>query len=173
MSDEKKGKMMQAGVSRRSVLEMGSAALAAAAFVGLGAHAPTREGTHQAEGDHSSSNPGQENKPLLSRAWDRTDASSCWSSSKACFPRTTHSLSQTGWRIPRLLYWRRTLDCPRQLSPICRVVHFTSFLPTCRRQWRKTRQQLAGRKCSLPSSTRSRWKRWRRPGELLGAKYAL
>ncbi len=65
MSDEKKDEMMQAGVSRRSVLGMGSAALAAAAFGGLSAHAQTREGTHQAEGDHSSSNPGQENKPLL------------------------------------------------------------------------------------------------------------
>src|SRR5216683_3024897 len=65
MSDEKKDKMMQDGVSRRSVLGIGSAALAAAAFAGLSAHAQTREGTHQAEGDHSSSNPGQENKPLL------------------------------------------------------------------------------------------------------------
>jgi oxalate decarboxylase len=45
---------------------MGSAALAAAALAGLSAQAQTREGTHQAEGDHSSSNPGQENKPLLS-----------------------------------------------------------------------------------------------------------
>src|SRR5882672_8722107 len=53
MSNEKKDKMMQDGVSRRSVLGMGSAALAAAAFVGLSAHAQTREGTHQAERDHS------------------------------------------------------------------------------------------------------------------------
>src|SRR5260370_16570988 len=67
MNDEKKDKMMQDGVSRRSVLGMGSAALAAAAFGGLSAHAQTREGTHQAEGDHSSSNPGQENKPLLAQ----------------------------------------------------------------------------------------------------------
>ncbi len=65
MSDEKKDKMMQDGVSRRSVLGIGSAALAAAAFAGLSAHAQTREGTQKAEGDHSSSNPGQENKPLL------------------------------------------------------------------------------------------------------------
>src|SRR5260370_12935695 len=65
MNDEKKGKMMQDAVSRRSVLGMDSAALAAAAFGGLSAHAQTREGTHQAEGDHSSSNPGQDNKPLL------------------------------------------------------------------------------------------------------------
>src|SRR6266849_10976287 len=67
MSDGKKDKMMQDGVSRRSVLGMGSAALAAAAFGGLSAHAQTRESTHQAEGDHSSSNPGQENTPLLNQ----------------------------------------------------------------------------------------------------------
>ena len=65
MSEEKKDKVLQDGVSRRSVLQMGSAALAAAAFAGLSAHAQTREGTQKAEGDHSSSNPGQENKPLL------------------------------------------------------------------------------------------------------------
>ena len=52
MSDGKKDKMMQDGVSRRSVLGIGSAASAAAAFAGLSAHAQTREGTHQAEGDH-------------------------------------------------------------------------------------------------------------------------
>ena len=65
MSEENKDKMMQDGVSRRSVLGMGSAALAAAAFGALSGGAQTREGTRQAEGDHSSSNPGQENKPLL------------------------------------------------------------------------------------------------------------
>src|SRR2546429_9684154 len=65
MSDEKKGNRRQDGFSRRSVLGMGSAALAAATLAGLTAHAQTREGTRQAEGDHSSSNPGQENKALL------------------------------------------------------------------------------------------------------------
>jgi oxalate decarboxylase len=66
MSEEKKDKIMQDGVSRRSVLGIGSAALAAVAFGGLSVHAQTREGTHQAQGDHSSSAPGQENKLLLS-----------------------------------------------------------------------------------------------------------
>src|SRR6267154_2147747 len=65
MNDEKKDKMMQDGVSRRSVMGIGSAALAAAAFAGLSAHAQTREGAQKAEGDHSSSDPGQENRPLL------------------------------------------------------------------------------------------------------------
>src|ERR1700722_20743568 len=65
MSDQKTNKMMQDGMSRRSILGIGSAALAAAAFAGLSAHAQTREGAQKAEGDHSLSNPGQENKPLL------------------------------------------------------------------------------------------------------------
>src|SRR6266550_4833939 len=65
MSDEKKGNRMQDGFSRRSVLGMGSAALAAATLAGFTAHAQTREGTRQAEHDHSSNNPGPENKPLL------------------------------------------------------------------------------------------------------------
>jgi len=65
MNDEKKDTLPQDRVSRRSVLGIGSAALAAAALAGLSAHAQTRDGTHQAERDHSSSNPGQENKPLL------------------------------------------------------------------------------------------------------------
>jgi len=65
MSEEKKDKVLQDGVSRRSVLRMGSAALAAAAFGGLRAQAQTPEGTHQVEGDHSSNTPEQESKTLL------------------------------------------------------------------------------------------------------------
>ena len=65
MSEEKKDKVLQDGVSRRSVLRMGSAALAAAAFGRSRAQAQTREGTHQAEGDHSSNIPEQESQPLL------------------------------------------------------------------------------------------------------------
>src|ERR1700686_2540128 len=51
--------------SRRSFLSAGSAALAAAAFVGLTASAQQRDDTRKAESDHSSSDPGPENKPLL------------------------------------------------------------------------------------------------------------
>jgi oxalate decarboxylase len=65
MGDEKKDKGLQDGFSRRSVLGMGSAALAAAAFAGLTAHAQEKASTQKAEHDHSSSNPGPENKPLL------------------------------------------------------------------------------------------------------------
>jgi len=101
MSDGKKDKMMQDGVSRRSVLGIGSAALAAAAFAGLSDHAQTREGTHQAEGDHSSSNPGQENKPLLDEnpnsntppATDHGDVGSIWYS----FDLTHKRIQEGGW----------------------------------------------------------------------------
>ena len=65
MSDEKKGNGMQDGFSRRSVLGIGSAALAAAAFAGLTANAQERASTQKAEHDHSSSDPGPENKALL------------------------------------------------------------------------------------------------------------
>jgi oxalate decarboxylase len=51
--------------SRRTFLGAGSAALATAALVGLSANAQQREDTRKAERDHSSSDPGQENKPLL------------------------------------------------------------------------------------------------------------
>jgi oxalate decarboxylase len=51
--------------SRRTFLGAGSAALATAAVVGLAANAQQRTDTRKAERDHSSSNPGQENKPLL------------------------------------------------------------------------------------------------------------
>jgi oxalate decarboxylase len=51
--------------SRRSFLGMSSVALATAAFVGLTANAQEKGSTQKAEHDHSSSDPGQENRPLL------------------------------------------------------------------------------------------------------------
>jgi oxalate decarboxylase len=65
MNDEKKNKAVQDGFSRRSVLGFGSAALAAATFAGLTASAQERVSTQKAEHDHSSSDPGPENKALL------------------------------------------------------------------------------------------------------------
>jgi len=64
MSDQENEIDLVKSPSRRSFLEVGSAAIAAAAFAGV-ANAQQREDTHKAEGDHSSSDPGQENKPLL------------------------------------------------------------------------------------------------------------
>ncbi len=51
--------------SRRKFLGAGSVALAAAAVVGLTADAQERSNIRKAEHDHSSSDPGQENKVLL------------------------------------------------------------------------------------------------------------
>src|ERR1700746_619775 len=65
MSEKRKDKIMQDGVSRRSLLGIGSATLAAATFVGLTANAQEKASTQKAEHDHSSSDPGPENKALL------------------------------------------------------------------------------------------------------------
>jgi oxalate decarboxylase len=51
--------------SRRSFLGMSSVALATAALAGLTANAQEKASTQKAEHDHSSSDPGPENKPLL------------------------------------------------------------------------------------------------------------
>jgi oxalate decarboxylase len=58
--------LILSALSRRNFLKTGSAALAATAVAGVTAlHAQERAGTASAEHDHSSSDPGQENKPLL------------------------------------------------------------------------------------------------------------
>jgi len=101
MNGEKKNNWFQGGVSRRSVLGMGSAALAAATLAGFTAHAQTREGTRLAEGDHSSSNPGQENKPLLNEnpnsntppPTDHGDVGPIWYS----FDLTKERIQEGGW----------------------------------------------------------------------------
>src|ERR1700747_1587892 len=64
MSEKRKDKITQDGVSRRSLLGIGST-LAAATFVGLTANAQEKASTQKAERDHSSSDPGPENKALL------------------------------------------------------------------------------------------------------------
>jgi len=65
MSDQNEEKPFLDGVSRRSFLGVGSAALATVAMASLTAHAQEREDTTKAEGDHSSSDPGPENRVLL------------------------------------------------------------------------------------------------------------
>src|ERR1700751_3122697 len=65
MIDKEKESEFVESPSRRSFLGASSAALAAAAFAGVAANAQQRGDTPKAEGDHSSSDPGQENKPLL------------------------------------------------------------------------------------------------------------
>lgn len=53
------------GLSRRTFLGVGSAGLAGAALASLAVNAQERADTEKAEQDHSFSNPGPENKPLL------------------------------------------------------------------------------------------------------------
>jgi oxalate decarboxylase len=65
MSDHEKKVVVLEGPSRRSFLGAGSAAIAAAAFAGLAANAQQRDNTRKAEKNHSSSDPGPENKALL------------------------------------------------------------------------------------------------------------
>src|SRR5882762_731843 len=65
MIDKEKESELLQSPSRRSFLGASSAALAAATFAGLTASAQQREDTREAESDHSSSDPGQENMPLL------------------------------------------------------------------------------------------------------------
>ena len=64
-SDHTRERSMTEHPSRRSFLGMSSVALATAAFAVLAANAQTKASTQAAEHDHSSSDPGQENKALL------------------------------------------------------------------------------------------------------------
>src|SRR5882762_11103258 len=101
MSDHKKEIESVESPSRRSFLETGSVALAAAAFAGVTANAQQREDTRKAEGDHSSSNPGQENKPLLAEnpnsntppPTDHGDIGPIWYS----FDLTKKRIQEGGW----------------------------------------------------------------------------
>ena len=66
MSDQTEDEAVQLEhPTRRSFLGLSSVALATAAFAGLRAHAQEKSSTQKAEHDHSSSDPGQENKALL------------------------------------------------------------------------------------------------------------
>ncbi len=65
MNDEIKEASFSESVTRRNFLGVGSAALALGVIAGITAQAQEREDTRKALGDHSASNPGQENKALL------------------------------------------------------------------------------------------------------------
>jgi oxalate decarboxylase len=67
MSDQNEEKPSLDGVSRRSFLGVGSAALATVAMASLTAHAQKPEDTAKAESDHASSDPGPENRVLLAQ----------------------------------------------------------------------------------------------------------
>jgi oxalate decarboxylase len=58
---------MEEHPSRRKFLGMSSVALATAALAAVAADGQEKASTQKAEHDHSSSNPGQENKALLAQ----------------------------------------------------------------------------------------------------------
>jgi oxalate decarboxylase len=64
-SEQQEGKPGTEGLSRRTFLGVSSAGLAGAALASLAVNAQERMDTEKAERDHSASNPGPENKPLL------------------------------------------------------------------------------------------------------------
>jgi oxalate decarboxylase len=64
-ASERPQKSGTGGFSRRAFLEVGSAGLASAALSSLAVNAQERASTQKAERDHSSSDPGQENRGLL------------------------------------------------------------------------------------------------------------
>src|SRR6201984_1523636 len=65
MSDHSREKSILEHPSRRNFLGISSVALATAAFAGLTANAQEKASTQKAEHDHSSSDPGPENRALL------------------------------------------------------------------------------------------------------------
>jgi len=64
-SEQQESKPGMEGLSRREFLGVGSAGLATAALASLVVNAQDRTDTEKAEQDHSASNPGPENEPLL------------------------------------------------------------------------------------------------------------
>jgi oxalate decarboxylase len=65
MSDHNESTPGMEGLSRRTFLAAGSTGLATAALASLAVNAQEKMDTEKADHDHSSSNPGPENKPLL------------------------------------------------------------------------------------------------------------
>ena len=65
MNEQQDNNAGSEGVSRRTFLGVGSASLASAALASLAVNAQERSDAEKASLDHSASNPGPENKPLL------------------------------------------------------------------------------------------------------------
>ena len=126
MSDHTKERSMMEHPSRRSFLGMSSVALATAALAGLTANAQEKESTQKAEHDHSSSDPGQENKPLLTEnpnsntppPTDHGDVVPLWYS----FDLVKKRVEQGGWThevtTARPSFFQRY--CRRQHATHCR-----------------------------------------------------
>jgi oxalate decarboxylase len=101
MDDHMRERPISEHPSRRTFLGMSSAALAAMAFVGLTADAQTKTSTQKAEHDHSSSDPGPENRVLLTEnpnsntppPTDHGDVGPIWYS----FDLVKKRVEQGGW----------------------------------------------------------------------------
>src|ERR1700730_8097546 len=65
MNEQQESKPGMEGLSRRTFLGVGYAGLATAALASLAVNAQEKSDTEKADHDHSASNPGPENKPLL------------------------------------------------------------------------------------------------------------
>ena len=104
MSNHTKERSMMEHPSRRSFLGMSSVALATAAFAGLTANAQEKASTQKAEHDHSSSDPGQENKTSSDRK-PKLEYSSADGSWRCCaalvFLRSGQEARRRGWMDPR------------------------------------------------------------------------
>jgi oxalate decarboxylase len=100
-SEQQESKPGTEGLSRRAFLGVGSAGLASAALASLAVSAQERANTEKAERDHAVSNPGQENKPLLTEnpssnmppPTDRGDIGPVWYS----FDLVHKRVQEGGW----------------------------------------------------------------------------
>jgi oxalate decarboxylase len=100
MNNEKHDRINAGGLSRRNMFGIGST-LATAAFAGRALQAQRPANTSAAERDHSSSNPGPENRPLLNQnpnsnmppPTDRGDVGAIWYS----FDLVHKRIQEGGW----------------------------------------------------------------------------
>jgi oxalate decarboxylase len=100
VSDENQAKVDFGGLSRRRMFKIGST-LATATLAGVTANAQQRANTTKAERDHSASNPGPENRPLLNEnpnsnmppPTDHGDVGAIWYS----FDLTHKRIQEGGW----------------------------------------------------------------------------
>jgi len=100
-SEQQGSKPGTQGLSRRTFLEVGSAGLAGAALASLAVNTQERSDTEKADHDHSASNPGPENKPLLDEnpnsnlppPTDHGHVEPIWYS----FDLTTKRVEEGGW----------------------------------------------------------------------------
>jgi oxalate decarboxylase len=101
MSEQQESKLGMEGLSRRTFLEVGSAGLATAALASLAVNAQEKSDTRKAEHDHSASNLGPENGPLLNEnpstnlppATDHGNIEPVWYS----FDLTHKRVQEGGW----------------------------------------------------------------------------